>query len=583
MLPNLRKILRWIPAAVALATLATVLVACEASRVSGSAAAMAVAPVSDLAQATSPTPSWGPKGKTPVPILYQFMDWGTDFRSLHPEWGPVGSVLYAEWQRVNPGPNAYNWDAIDKYLKAEARNTVRLRSGEVISKPVIIEVIAHVSSRPEWPAHFYDCTPTWVYDMIGGTVVGGRKVGHVVTGCGDTPAVFPAYDNPTWQRAYWDMVRAMGKHYENNSQVAAVIITTGLDGETVISKDLDCGLSAKVDQQVGGLSYRFQRFVLDTMRVYREAFPTKPIFINNCPGGPGIRAETAQLAASLNPPIGLKNSGLWVDNQSHQGIGGIMGQWDPEAIYSDTVPIMIESAYGFGWGELLYWSWFAALHYHPTVIDVHPGFLEHSDPAWLSFVQRHLGVTPQNTPDVWTVMRDAEAKAVLWGTDPKVGYSGKIGDWTFWMHRIDEPASKTVHLTRDDLPEPARAGPYGRHARRTDEATGNTFMSFNIDDRVWFASRAAPQTRLKVVMCFVNHGNDTLSLEYMNRQNKLVKRTVQKGPQLGPVDQWYKQVWYLDDAMFDNGLPGGADVRINSNGDGDEIVRSLLIGDESKW
>jgi len=185
---------------------------------------------------------------------------------------------------------------------------------------------------------------------------------------------------------------------------------------------------------------------------------------------------------------------------------------------------------------------------------------------------------------VWTILRDSEFQPTLWGGSNPRGYSGKVGDWTFWLTRIEGlPGQKTVHLTRQDLPEAVRSNVWSRHARRTDQATGNTIMSFDIDDRVWFAGPHAPRIRYKIVLIFLNHGTDTLSLEYMNRSGKLVKKTVQKGPQIGAVDQWFKQIWYVDDALFDNGLPGKADIRINCNGDGDEIIRSLTVGDASKF
>ena len=587
MLRKLRKTLRWFPVILVLVSIVSLLAPRQAAAdARGPAPALSLVAAGNLGGpglvAASPAP-------TPVPILYQFFDWGTDFRNVHPEWGPVGSVHFATWERINPGPGAYNWDWIDSYLAKERPLTVQLRSGEVIPKPVVLKVLAHLSSYPDWRGIFYDATPRWVYERIeaagGGPLpeVNGRKVGHLLEGC-DQPVVMPMYEHPIWQRAFQDMVRALGRRYDQNPQLTAVIIATGLDGETQHIKDLKCPLKAQSDREVSGLSYRFQQFVLDTMRVYREAFPTKALFIDNCPGGAGLRVESSRLAASLNPPVGLKNSGLWMDFPNHQGIGNAVGAWDPIATYSETLPIMLESVYGFGGPEQHYWSWFAALNYHPVALDVHPGFLQYSDPAWLAFVQRHLGVTPENTPDVWTVLRDSEFEPVLWGEGRKDGYSGKIGDWTFWMKRIEGlPGQKTVHVTRADLPEAVRGDIQSRHARRTDQASGNTMMSFNIDDRVWFAGQQAPPVRFKVVMIFLNHGNDTLSLEYKNRQGQLVRKTLQKGTHLGPADQWYKQIWVIDDAVFENGLPGGADVRINCNGDGDETVRSLLVGDSTRF
>jgi hypothetical protein len=78
----------------------------------------------------------------------------------------------------------------------------------------------------------------------------------------------------------------------------------------------------------------------------------------------------------------------------------------------------------------------------------------------------------------------------------------------------------------------------------------------------------------------VNHGNDTLSLEYRDYYGNLVERKITKGAALGRLDGWVDYTWEVDDAYFNNGLPGGVDFRIDSNGDGNEIIHRLIVSSE---
>ena len=406
-----------------------------------------------------------------VPILYQFVDWGTDFQAEHPEYGPVGAIEFAMWKDVNPGPGEYNWTAIDKYLDAQRDMRVTLPDGREIVKPVVIQVMTHLSSYPGWEGvDFYDGTPPWVYDQIEREgnprpVVHGRKVGYMLEGC-DKLAVLPMYDSAIWQNAHWAMVRALGARYNKNPQVSAVFIDTGLDGETQLIKDWYCQWQGIYNATISGRVPRgFDAFVLGSMDVYREAFPDKAVFIMNAPGGSYIRQATADRAATYNPPIGLKHCGMFVDLDSHQGYGDYVGSWDMYATYSMTLPIWLESPFGMGSSDVKYWSWIAGLHYHPDAIDVHPDYLKQTSPEILRWITDHLHRTIQDTPSVWTVLRDREYERQDWNN---AGCSGKMGDWTFWLTRRDESDGNAIRVWKETCrPRPGSRSIPGRRAART--------------------------------------------------------------------------------------------------------------------
>ncbi|MFH1086435.1 MAG: DNRLRE domain-containing protein, partial [Chloroflexota bacterium] len=540
------------------------------------------------APAAGALPAYIPAGRpSVVPILYRFFDWGNDWQNLKPQWGPVGSIQFTMWESVNNGPGAFNWSVIDRELEKERPLKVTLLNGQVISKPVVIQVFPYISSYPGWTdVLFYDGTPGWVYDAIDAAnptnprpKVYGKKVGYVLTGCGKV-AVLPMYDNPIWQNAYYDMIKAFGARYNNHPQVTATVINTGLDGETQLIKDFQCNWDTLVETQLpGGVRYRFGQYMFKSMDTYRAAFPNKAIFINNAPGGSGVRKSTSDYAATFNPPIGLKHSGMWVDLDSHQGYGNFTGSWDMVRQYSTTLPIWLESPYGFGTDEHDYWSFLAGLHYHPDAMDVHPDYLNKTRPAILRWVIDHLGRTVQTAPSVWTALRDTEYPLVSWGTG---AVSGHMGDWSYWLYRREVSGGQTVRVWRESLPVAARSSIYSRQVRRTDQASGNQYMCFDIDDaypKVGGKPISEPGGNVSyhVKVIFLNRGSDTISLQYRNYQGELVTRELRKGAALGAADSWITHVFTLEDAYLNNNLPGGCDLRLWSNGDGDEYVHFVEV------
>mgnify|MGYP005841554835 CR=1 FL=1 len=528
--------------------------------------------------------------RTPVPVIYKFFDVGSDFQNTNPEYGPIGAVHWVMWEDINPGPGIFNWNRIDLDLQREKDLKITLPNGEVIPKPVTLQVNFFLAEAKIWSCPntwYFDGTPQWVYDLIDSKnpgdprpVLCGRKVGHLLTGCG-TQAVIPMYDNSDWREAYYAMIRALGERYRNHPQISAIFICTGIDGETTITKDKGCNWGDIVNQQAGGVPYRFQQFMVTAMNVHRQAFPNTAIYISNAPGGSGIRKLTSDAAATVVPPCGIKNCGLDIDIPSWLGHGGYVGLFTMFEVYSNTLPIWMETRYGLGNSESRYWTFIAGLHYHPDAMDVHPEFLTQSDPEWLAFVAEHLGKRIDNTPDVWIVLRDQEFPTDLWSGS--TGISGFIGDWTYWLYRLEnEPGNRTVRIWRSEMPQACRDQVYSRQARRTDQATGNPYMSFNIDDGYPFVgqkplSEPGGRVGFLVELTLLNSGTDTLAIEYRNWSGGLVRRTIQKGPTLGPVDRFVKVPVVLEDAYLNNNMPGGADLRISCNNDGDDTIHMLRI------
>ncbi|MGC8785986.1 MAG: DNRLRE domain-containing protein, partial [Anaerolineae bacterium] len=168
-------------------------------------------------------------------------------------------------------------------------------------------------------------------------------------------------------------------------------------------------------------------------------------------------------------------------------------------------------------------------------------------------------------------------------------YMPHHGDFEYWLYRRDTPpGSRTVALTGNalsELPALARDHTYAWHStRRTDQGSGNPYMSFDVDDRYPYAGHvpkaAGGPVSWIITVTLVNQGTDTFSLEYLNYYGNLVERRVTKGAALGPVGGWVDYTFRVDDAYFANGLPGGMDFRIDCNNDGNEYIHRLIVRGE---
>ena len=80
-----------------------------------------------------------------------------------------------------------------------------------------------------------------------------------------------------------------------------------------------------------------------------------------------------------------------------------------------------------------------------------------------------------------------------------------------------------------------------------------------------------------ITVTMVNEGSDSFSLEYLDYYGNPVERRVTKGSALGATGQWVDVIFRLNDAYFNNGLPGGMDFRLDCNNDGNEIVHRVIV------
>lgn len=514
-----------------------------------------------------------------------------------PEYGALGGWAEFYWDQLNPGRYVYDWTITDEYVLAAQQMQVRLPDGSVIAKPVGISV-------GTWTMHEtadrigINRTPGWVANYST----------EPITSCYDPddtgpckPFCTPNFANLTWQNWFDEFVYAMGRRYDNNPDFYNLVwinLHTGADGETNERKNFGSCAYYVVNSRA------FDQWVLRTMSTHNRAFPNTPQFIQSTLHQ---LADHAAYAASFSSKLsGVKMNGWDVDHPSaeirYDGVlvGGTMGfsQLFHEQIPTGFEPGISPQVQG------AYWMFMQALSVHPYIMDIQLPIIATTYQAELQtgfpimdFARRHLGKQVENTPDVWIVLRETKKLDTCWrGSADGIYkcYGPHRGDFEYWLYRNQEAyGSRTVALVGDaaaaELPAEARNHIYSggiqynndfRSVRRTDQPA-NPYMSFNVDDRYPYAGHipkaAGGPVSWTITMTLLNRGTDTLSLEYKNYYGQEVERRITKGPALGSVNMWVDYTWELDDAFFDNGLPGGCDFRIDCNNDGNEYIHRLIV------
>lgn len=360
-------------------------------------------------------------------------------------------VVWADWARLEPQRGQFRWDILDAQLAPldAALLFVRVHGSEVGVLGTGV--------------YFTDQTPTWVYTGLGRPVVGGRPVGHVLT-LGSDRAVLPYYDSWSWRTDSQAMLRALGERYDGNPKVVGVIAVLGVDGETQPIKNVG-GRDwwGALGTQASGVEYRWGQLIPVTLDTVTTAFPHTTAYLNMAPGG-NARRVWADLAATYSGRVGLKHSGGWTSLDSYQGYESAVGSWDMFNLYSMTLPIWVESAYGTDYSpgcnsdptrcEARYWTLPLMLHVHPEAMSLHSAYQDGVPAPWLAWARSYLGVTLETTPGVWVIFRDMEY--------PRNGnYSDHVGPWTFWLTARGGRA-----VSRSGLPtEASRADIRGRWAQ----------------------------------------------------------------------------------------------------------------------
>ena len=360
-----------------------------------------------------------------------------------------GAMQFVLWEDLSPGPGDYSFARVEALLNALKGQTAIDADGRTIPKPVVLSIAFSLVDYTQSGYWGYDGTPGWVYERYGiGTTLGGSRVGHVLTAKNadgvERTMVVPGYDYPAWRDEAFKMLQAFGAKYDGDSRLAATLIAPGIDMETQHVKRLE-GIDwfAVCNKQAAGVEKHFgDSWCLQLPQVYRAAFPTKPVFINNAPNA-GLRRPTSTAMAALNPVGGLRNCGAQPAMDSYCGKpgGSAVGSLDTILEYQGRLPVWLETSHD-GDKSFRYWTMLMCLHCKADAVTLHSPIIEGSPPEWLDFLRRYISKKAATTPSVWCVFRDEEYAPSTWGTNKENGFSDLQGDFQFYLKRIGGSAPR---------------------------------------------------------------------------------------------------------------------------------------------
>jgi len=329
----------------------------------------------------------------------------------------------------------------------------------------------------------------------------------------------------------------------------------------------------------------------DAFRVRHPSLASVVLYLNCAPeftgkDNQGNRTAFTDYAATRGaadgkPGIGLKNNGLQAD-RAPAGLYFPLERWG-STVMTVSVPIAWETYHSWLYDlNNFYWGVLAGMDKHPDVLEPTRELLVESKynpvprPDYVAiwnWVAPYLGVTPSTTPGIWCALRETET-------------GGELGNFFFWLFQNDSlSGGKTVALKPGVNSGDAwllGTGKEGRYTRRTDRATNNPYMHFQVLNPSAFRAYPNGQT-LTVTVTYLDIGTDQWRLRYDSWSGAKEAGTVTKGN----TNTWKRQTFVLTDARFnngytDNGFGGGvgsyaADLTIDCLDSGDEYIHMVEI------
>ncbi len=530
-----------------------------------------------------------------------------DTDNLDPNFYPIiGGHQTFTWKELEPSEGVYNWSKIDNFLNALAS---RGKAGG-------LHIVTYNGRRgglgiPDWLVARY---PDIVFTATAGS------------GCStSTYPPLPAvkYHDSRYKNAYFNFVYALGARYKNDPRVEYILAGTGLYGETQPGDDC-----YDASFQAVGLTYDLWRaYVRETARAYAIAFggtgsstrpPSKTVMILNAPVYTH-RCNRAEIMADV-APMGIGNlvAGLLADEDAviitPPYSQAYCGRLDPLIAVQPTLPVGHEAYWYMTPHEYLaYWGLLGALG-HQVNNQSYPvdyvtvdysatdwrgwmfadaaGNPRHEVINYFRWAQPYLGKTAANAPSVWVAMRDS-------------GYTWypQVGNYSYYLYQDDTIAGgRTKLVTYRGGIDPSDASqaalvnslvPKGFSsyntniqtnvdlggawrskeswiARRTDQASGNRYMWFKIDDGFLFGG----SNTVTIKVTYFDYGTDTWKIDYdavggVQRSTSNVVKTNSR--------TWKTQTFVINDARMANGLLGTSDFRLDCNGDGDEYIHFVEV------
>jgi len=466
-----------------------------------------------------------------APGVYIFYDW----QNLDPAIYPVrGGHLIFPWKAIEVGPGVYDWTWPDKWI------------GDVAGKGKAIGL---------------------AFNSYDGTCCGGSYVPNHIKQTYPTSVItcngveIPRYWDAGYQRAFAEFTRVMAQRYGDDPRIAYVQIGVGIYGETNPAEE-----EFRSCLEAGGLtSSGWVNVVNWATDTFLAAFPRKQLLLQY---PTYFRSSSERLAFSdyaASRGVGLKHTLAKADGGDYMYINDPAstlhgrGEYDPVAKWGQQVAIVFEGyetvSRSMQGRTKTMWGIYHTLDKHADYMTLDVPLVKATDRQDLiAFANAYLGRTLADTPSVWVALRETEFTL----------YPDR-GNYEFWLYQNDAAAGgRTVPLWN------IGSAAEGRYTRRTDQATGNANMYFNVDDGYAFGGRYLAT----ITIAYYDQGRDRWELRYdaVGDPDKLAGAIAKTN-----TLTWKRAIFTLPDAYLGNRQTGGSDFRIWSAGDGDEIIHFVDV------
>jgi len=308
----------------------------------------------------------------------------------------------------------------------------------------------------------------------------GREVQirFVATTNSATPSVFyvdsvtlqvrmliPKYWGTPYKDAYGAFVQALGKEFKNDPGLDFVAMGMGLSGETQpANSDLyNSVLSGPPNNLTSGMWIETVNKFTD---YYIAAFSDgstllKSLLIQYAPTYLASSETLAVTGYAAQRGAGLSHNGLLPDWTSAVNDPGTF-VYNPMISWNKYVPIAFESYPFYLCSPVAtYWALFNALDKHTDYMRIDKDLLTGPNgPAnklFFDWAKNYWGRTPENTPSVWTVMREHRNPMEMCHAPTAPNYATgnsssypQMGNYNFWLTQDDLIAhGRTVLETND--------------------------------------------------------------------------------------------------------------------------------------
>lgn len=448
-----------------------------------------------------------------------------------------------------------------------------------------------------------------------------------------------------WDSAYLDLyrefVRGLGNRYRNDPRVEFIAIGSGSYGETRATDVTDRAATQSANPPL--TSELWVQTVNTITDFYVSAFSQgnrlrKVLLLQNAPFQYDATERRDFSDYAANRKTGLSFNGLYWDwdfaeTTMYPSAGDVYGTaaYDPSNKHWDEVPVGFETYnYMLGSPDRFYWGTLNGLDKHVSYIRLSnysgwylgPGDTPVTDYTnTMAWAAPYFGAQVEDpeedhyTPSVWVALREHIVPTYFHYANLYVTSSSwpPLGNFEFWLYQYDDvPGGRTVPDTylsningmtpqmgmcpsgapgpagypcvsrspnrpSPDLPQVSEA----LTIRRTDQATNNPYMFFDIDDYYMYDGL----NQAEITITYWDHGNDRFRVQYDSTTGpKYAQPAGSTNPwvQKQNSNQFRKATFRLIDARFANNLSGYTDFVLDSRSDsgandGDEWIHFVDV------